>query len=69
MKCSYCNKEIPEGTGILYVKKDGTAYHLCSGKCETNLLKLKRKSSKVKWIVKSDDHKANKLAAKEKKKK
>jgi large subunit ribosomal protein L24e len=60
MKCSFCNKAIPEGTGILYVKKDGTAHNFCSGKCETNLLKLKRKSSKVKWVTKSKDAKETK---------
>jgi len=52
MKCYFCKKEIPEGTGILYVKRDGTAYNFCSSKCEINLLKLKRKPSKVKWVSK-----------------
>jgi len=69
MKCSFCNKEIPEGTGILYVKKDGTAYNLCSGKCETNLLKLNRKASKTKWVIKSKENKEARAAAKDKKKK
>jgi len=62
MKCSFCNKNIPEGTGILYVKKDGTAYNFCSGKCELNMLKLKRKSSKVKWVTKSKDNKEEKAS-------
>lgn len=53
MNCSFCSREIPEGTGIIFVKRDGTVYNFCSGKCEKNMLKLKRKASKVKWIVKS----------------
>jgi len=57
MKCNFCSKEFPEGKGILFVKRDGTAYHFCSGKCETNMLKLKRKPSKTKWVTKSKDKK------------
>lgn len=52
MKCSYCNSEINPGTGKIYVKKDGTTYNLCSSKCEKNMLKLGRKSTKMKWVVK-----------------
>jgi len=69
MKCNYCNKNIPEGTGILYVKKDGTAYNFCSGKCEINMLKLKRKASKVKWITKAKESKASSEKKKTDKKK
>ena len=32
--CSFCNKEIEEGTGKMYVKKDGSIYFFCSSKCE-----------------------------------
>ena len=52
MKCTYCNTEISPGTGKLYIKKDGTAFRFCSKKCEKNLLKLKRKSTKASWVVK-----------------
>ncbi len=52
MKCNYCKKEIPEGTGLMYVKKDGTVNYLCSGKCEKNMLNLKRKPIHLKWITK-----------------
>ena len=52
MKCSFCNKEIEPGTGKLYSLKDGTRYYFCSGKCERNQLKLKRKPRKVGWITK-----------------
>ena len=52
MKCTYCKKEMKEGTGIMFVKKDGTSYYFCSSKCEKNALKLKRKPTKVKWVTK-----------------
>ncbi len=52
MKCSFCGKEIIPGTGKIYALKDGTRYYFCSSKCEKNLLKLKRKPAKVKWVKK-----------------
>ncbi|MBR9679008.1 MAG: 50S ribosomal protein L24e [Nanoarchaeota archaeon] len=52
MKCSYCNSEIHPGTGKLYIKKDGTTFRFCSSKCEKNMLKLKRKSTKLGWVKK-----------------
>jgi len=52
MKCTYCDSEISPGTGKMYVKKDGTKYNFCSTKCEKNMLKLGRKSAKVKWVTK-----------------
>lgn len=38
--CSFCNKEIEEGTGKMYVKKDGSIYFFCSSKCEKTWLNL-----------------------------
>jgi large subunit ribosomal protein L24e len=49
MKCSFCGTEIPPGTGLMYVQKDGKILYFCSKKCEKNMLKLKRKPRKVKW--------------------
>ena len=53
MKCTFCNREIKEGTGILYVKRDGTSYNFCSSKCEKNMLRLHRKATKMKWVSKN----------------
>ncbi|HDM23295.1 MAG: 50S ribosomal protein L24e [Methanomicrobia archaeon] len=47
--CSFCGKEIEPGTGVMYVRKDGTVFTFCSSKCERNMIKLKRKSRKVEW--------------------
>ena len=53
MKCSFCKAEIPPGTGKMFVKRDGSVLFFCSSKCEKNMLKLGRKSRKVKWVSKS----------------
>ncbi len=54
MKCSFCGKNIPPGTGKIFVKKTGKKYFFCSKKCEKNLLKLGRKPSNVKWSTPSE---------------
>ncbi len=48
--CSFCHKEIEEGTGKMYVKRDGKIYFFCRIKCEKNMIKLKRVPRKVKWV-------------------
>jgi large subunit ribosomal protein L24e len=47
--CSFCGKDFPQGTGMMYVKNDGTVYWFCSSKCRKALLKLKRDARKLKW--------------------
>ncbi len=47
--CSFCGKEIPEGTGKMYVRRDGSISFFCSSKCEKNN-KLGRVPRKVKWV-------------------
>jgi len=58
MNCSFCGKEMKKGTGLLYVKKDGTTFRFCSSKCEKNLLKLKRNPRNIKWT--KEHHKQKK---------
>lgn len=48
-KCSFCKRDIPKGTGIMYVKRDGSILYFCSSKCRKNQLKLGRSSRKLKW--------------------
>ncbi len=33
MKCSYCTAEIERGTGLIYVRKNGTVRYYCSNRC------------------------------------
>jgi len=51
-KCSFCGRDIPPGTGIMYVKNDGTILWFCSSKCRKNALKLGRNPRKLKWTLK-----------------
>jgi large subunit ribosomal protein L24e len=46
MKCTYCTREIPKGTGTMYVHKIGTLNYFCSGRCYKNAIILKRKMNK-----------------------
>jgi len=47
--CSFCGKQITLGTGKIFVLNTGKILNFCSGKCEKNMLKLKRKNTKLKW--------------------
>jgi len=49
VQCSFCSKEIEQGTGKLFIKKDGRALNFCSGKCEKNMLVHGKKALKTKW--------------------
>lgn len=52
VRCTFCDDDIERGTGIMFIKKDGKILHLCSKKCERNMLVLKRKPINVKWVQK-----------------
>ena len=47
--CSFCEGPIPKGTGLMYVKKDGTLFNFCSSKCKKNNLDLGREGRRQKW--------------------
>jgi len=48
MICSFCGSEIEPGTGLMYVKNDGTILYFCSSKCWKNY-SLGRNPRKVRW--------------------
>ncbi len=48
-KCSFCNKVIKPGTGVMFVQKTGKVLYFDSKKCEKNMLKLGRDARKFKW--------------------
>ena len=54
MNCTFCNSDIEKGTGVMYVKRDGTVSYFCSGKCRKNKLVLNRNPRKRKWTGKAD---------------
>ncbi|MDE1869159.1 MAG: 50S ribosomal protein L24e [Candidatus Micrarchaeota archaeon] len=43
MKCTHCSKEIPKGTGTMYVYKIGNISYFCSNRCYKNEIILHRK--------------------------
>jgi len=47
--CNFCGREIQPGTGVWYVKNDGSILRFCSSKCFKNALKLHRDPTKLKW--------------------
>ena len=49
--CSFCGRQIKPGTGMVYVKNDGTIYKFCSSKCYKNAVKLGRNPRKLKWTL------------------
>ncbi len=49
--CSFCGTSIEQGTGKMYVKKDGKVLYFCSSKCEKNLLALGRKPRNITWTA------------------
>ncbi len=49
--CHYCGREIEPGTGLMYVRNDGTILWFCSSKC-FKLWKMGRDPRKLKWTAK-----------------
>ncbi|MDP3918945.1 MAG: 50S ribosomal protein L24e [Nanoarchaeota archaeon] len=51
VKCTFCETEIPKGSGMIYVYKSGKLANFCSMKCEKHTLILKRKARNTKWVT------------------
>jgi large subunit ribosomal protein L24e len=49
LSCSFCGKSIEPGTGLMFVRNDNQRFYFCSHKCESNMLKLRRRARRVKW--------------------
>ena len=58
MNCSFCGKDIPRGTEMIFVNKRGKAWYYCSSKCDKNMNKLGRKPRETKWTQAYKDEKA-----------
>ena len=48
-RCTFCKEDIEQGTGKMFVTKEGKVLNFCSTKCEKNMLKLKRIPRNFKW--------------------
>ena len=65
-KCTFCGNLIEKGTGKIFIYVSGKQAYFCSGKCEKNMLKLKRKPLQVKWTetYRKSEGKDNKVVPK-----
>jgi large subunit ribosomal protein L24e len=48
-QCSFCADEIEPGTGMMFVKRDGTVFYFCSSSCRKQQLHLGRVGHRLKW--------------------
>ncbi len=48
-QCSFCADEIEPGTGMMFVKRDGTVYNFCSSSCRKQQLHLGRAGHRRMW--------------------
>lgn len=51
-KCSFCNQNIEQGTGLTVVRNDGKMFRFDSRKCEASMLKMNRDPRNMKWVTK-----------------
>lgn len=51
-KCSFCGSDISLGSGLMYVKRDGSILWFCSRKCRVSMLEFHRDPRKLKWTEK-----------------
>ncbi|MBI5073308.1 50S ribosomal protein L24e [Candidatus Woesearchaeota archaeon] len=49
VKCAFSGKEIPKGTGKMFVRKNGQILWFMNSKCQKNYLGLHRKPVNYKW--------------------
>jgi len=66
-QCSFCAREIEPGTGMMFVKRDGTVYHFCTASCRKQQLHLHRVGHHFKWtraheLKRAADRSASKTA-------
>ncbi|HIE82199.1 MAG TPA: 50S ribosomal protein L24e [Candidatus Poseidoniales archaeon] len=47
--CNFTHEEIEPGTGMMFVRRDGTVLWFKDSKSRKNMLKLKRNPRRLKW--------------------
>jgi large subunit ribosomal protein L24e len=47
--CSFCGNDFQQGTGMMYVKNDGTILWFCSSRCRKSSLLMNRDPRKIPW--------------------
>ena len=63
--CSFTGEEIEPGTGIMYVKKDGTVLYFKNSKAKKAMVDRKFKARRTPWTAEftAEKAKAKKVAA------
>jgi large subunit ribosomal protein L24e len=62
VKCSFSGEEIEPGTGIMYVRKDGSVLHYKNRMCMRNHQGLGRTNRYTRWTQAAREAKADRLA-------
>ncbi len=60
--CTFCGAAIEQGTGKMYIKKDGTVLYFESSKCQRNMVELGRVNRHVGWTQAAKNAKSGKGA-------
>lgn len=47
--CSFCGVSIEPGTGLMFIKRDGSVYYFDRRRCKQSLLEFGRLPRKFKW--------------------
>ncbi|MCS5525900.1 MAG: 50S ribosomal protein L24e [Candidatus Poseidoniaceae archaeon] len=47
--CNFSGEVIEPGTGLMFIRRDGTVQWFANSKARKNAIKLKRNARKVKW--------------------
>lgn len=62
VKCSFTGQEIEPGTGIMYIKKDGTVLHFVNSKAKKAMIDRGFKARITPWTAEFRAEKAKKKA-------
>ena len=47
--CNFCGQPLEPGTGMMFIKKDGSVYYFDRQRCQTSLLYQHRLGRRFKW--------------------
>lgn len=47
--CSFCGQALEPGTGLMFIKKDGSVYYFDRKRCKRSLLDFGRLARRIKW--------------------
>jgi large subunit ribosomal protein L24e len=47
--CSFCGNPLEPGTGMMFIKKDGSVYYFDKRRCKLSLLDFGRLNRRTKW--------------------